>query len=71
MRAKYGVDALMPEYKALTEETGKVTHAQSEPQDYTRRYNEMAKQIDGIIGAIERDQPGYFDTVLSGGGGGH
>ena len=71
MKAKYGVDALMPEYKALTEETGVVTHAQSQPQDYGRRYNEMAKRIDGILASIERDQPGYFDKVLSSGGGGH
>ncbi len=71
VKAKYGVDALMPEYKALTEETGVVTHAQSQPQDYGRRYNEMAKRIDGILASIERDQPGYFDKVLSSGGGGH
>jgi hypothetical protein len=71
VRAAYGLDDMMVGYKQLTEETGRVTREQSFPTDYEKRYQAMADQISATIARIEAERPGYLDSVLAGGGGGH
>jgi hypothetical protein len=66
MRARYGIDALMPEYKALAESTGQVTGTQTRPDGYDQNYAAMNRLINEKLAAIESDRPGYFDLVLTG-----
>jgi hypothetical protein len=66
VRAKYGIDDMLPQYKQLAEETGSVSREKPVPEQYAERYAEMTRSINDKLAAIERDQPGYFNGVLTG-----
>ncbi len=67
VRTKYGIDDMLPQYKQLAEETGSVSREKPVPENYAERYAEMTKSINEKLAAIEKDNPGYFNGVLTGG----
>ncbi len=66
IRARHGIDEMLPQYKALAEATGKVTAEHPLPEQYADRYHEMTKQINAKLAAIEAENPGYMNAVLKG-----
>ncbi len=66
VRARHGIDTMLPEYKQLAEETGRVTTEKPVPERHAERYAAMTRAINEKLAAIERENPGYMNAVLKG-----
>ncbi len=62
VRQRHGLDDIKRDYTDIANETG-----QGQPRDYERRFNEMTERINGALRDIEAENPGYLDSVLTGG----